>query len=99
MPDAFSTPATPFRISSGTVRAARREKPNACERLGRMAVAVAELLGVESRNGQMSTWIDVRANLDEPRTAEELAAQFRQQYEAGTLPKYYNGMKPKGATK
>ena len=64
-------------ISIGTVIGARRNKRNANRELIIMARTVAILVGMSPDCQKIADWIDYGANLKEPRTAVELAAQWR----------------------
>ena len=76
------SPTHIFRISDGTRNSARREKTNAVKRFDTMAQAVAELVKASDWQ-KVADWLSNpdNADLTEPRTAEELAAQWREHKE------------------
>jgi len=69
-----------FTFSAGDARAALHEKQHACEKLSRMARDIMTLVGL--RGGiswiKVTDWLCLKADLTEPRTAVELAAQWRE---------------------
>jgi len=70
-----------FTFNAGDARTAIHEKSNACEKLSHMAYAVMNLVDLRGQISwiKITDWLCLRADLTEPRTAVELAAQWREQ--------------------
>ena len=70
-----------FTFNAGDARAALHEKSNACEKLSRMAYAIMKLVNLRGQISwiKITDWLCLDADLAEPRTAVELAAQWREQ--------------------
>jgi len=67
-------------LSAGTIRAALRDKQQACADLAQMGYAIMRRVGLRGQISwiKITDWLCLRADLTEPRTADELAAQWRE---------------------